>query len=98
MRCQGTTEPHRHFRAVYRTCSGGYRAAHAQEFAIGRVRLRGMKRGTDLVERLGAAGCDDALVGIGRVGHLSLEFTRQAVMELADPSPISRRLRVSGLV
>lgn len=31
-----------------------------------------------LVERLGAAGCDDALVGIGQPGRLALEFTRQA--------------------
>lgn len=31
-----------------------------------------------LVERLGAAGCDDALVGIGRHGRLALEFTREA--------------------
>lgn len=32
----------------------------------------------DVVERLGAADCDDALVGIGRAGHLSLNFTREA--------------------
>ena len=32
----------------------------------------------DVVERLGATGCDDALVGIGRVGHLNLNFTREA--------------------
>ena len=32
----------------------------------------------DVVERLGAAGCDDALVGIGRAGCLSLDFTREA--------------------
>jgi len=31
-----------------------------------------------LVERLGAAGCDDAVVGIGRRGRLALEFTREA--------------------
>ncbi|WP_372360699.1 helix-turn-helix transcriptional regulator [Xanthomonas sp. NCPPB 1325] len=31
-----------------------------------------------LVERLGEAGCDDALVGIGQPGRLALEFTRQA--------------------
>ncbi|MGB3430448.1 helix-turn-helix transcriptional regulator [Achromobacter sp.] len=31
-----------------------------------------------LVERLGAAGCDDALVGIGLPGRLALEFTREA--------------------
>ncbi|XLZ69840.1 DNA-binding protein [Massilia sp. SR12] len=31
-----------------------------------------------LVERLGAAGCDDALVGIGQPGRIALEFTREA--------------------
>ncbi len=31
-----------------------------------------------LVERLGEAGCTDALVGIGIVGRLSLDFTREA--------------------
>lgn len=32
----------------------------------------------ELVERLGEAGCDDALVGIGQPGRLALEFTRDA--------------------
>ena len=31
-----------------------------------------------LVESLGEAGCDDALVGIGQPGRLALEFTREA--------------------
>lgn len=31
-----------------------------------------------LVDRLGEAGCDDALVGIGQPGRLALEFTREA--------------------
>ena len=31
-----------------------------------------------LVECLGAAGCDDALVGVGQPGRLALEFTREA--------------------
>lgn len=31
-----------------------------------------------VVERLGAAGCDDATVGIGRWGRLALAFTREA--------------------
>lgn len=31
-----------------------------------------------LVERLGAAGCDDALVGVGQPGRLALEFIREA--------------------
>lgn len=32
----------------------------------------------DIVERLGAAGCDDALVGVGQPGRIALEFTREA--------------------
>ncbi len=31
-----------------------------------------------IVERLGAAGCDDALVGTGRPGRLALDFTRES--------------------
>lgn len=32
----------------------------------------------DLVERLGEAGCTDALVGIGQPGRIALEFCREA--------------------
>lgn len=32
----------------------------------------------ELVERLGEAGCDDALIGIGQPGRLALKFTREA--------------------
>ena len=32
----------------------------------------------ELVERLGAAGGDDALVGIGKTGRLALDFSREA--------------------
>ncbi|WP_308142660.1 hypothetical protein [Burkholderia pseudomallei] len=32
----------------------------------------------DIIERLGAAGCTDALVGIGAAGHVSLAFSREA--------------------
>jgi hypothetical protein len=31
-----------------------------------------------LVERLGEAGCEDAIVGIGQPGRMALEFTREA--------------------
>jgi len=31
-----------------------------------------------LVERLGAVGCTDALVGTGEAGYLALEFTSEA--------------------
>ncbi len=34
--------------------------------------------GDDVVERLGAAGCDDATVGVGLPGRLALMFTREA--------------------
>jgi predicted DNA-binding transcriptional regulator AlpA len=37
----------------------------------------------ELVERLGGAGCDDALVGIGQPGRIALEFTREAENALA---------------
>lgn len=39
------------------------------------------------VERLGEAGCDDAMVGIGQPGRLALEFTREA--ESADAAMYS---------
>jgi predicted DNA-binding transcriptional regulator AlpA len=32
----------------------------------------------ELVERLGAAGCEDALVGIGQPGRIALRFNREA--------------------
>ena len=32
----------------------------------------------DVVERLGAAGCDDATVGVGLPGRIALSFTREA--------------------
>ena len=32
----------------------------------------------EIVERLGEAGCNDALVGIGQTGRIALEFTREA--------------------
>jgi len=31
-----------------------------------------------LVERLGEAGCDDALVGVGHPGRIAFDFTREA--------------------
>lgn len=44
-----------------------------------KYQLVGDDRAPDvLVERLGEAGCDDALVGIGQPGRLGLEFTREA--------------------
>ena len=37
----------------------------------------------ELLERLGEAGCDDALVGVGRPGRIALDFTREAGSALA---------------
>ncbi len=60
---------------------------------------------TDLVERLGEAGCDDALVGIGQPGRLALEFTREAVdaetavrsalMEMRSAVPSAKLIEVA---
>lgn len=50
----------------------------------------------DLIERLGAAGCDDALVGIGQRGRLALEFTREA--ESADAAVRSALIDVLSAV
>ena len=33
---------------------------------------------SEVTERLGEAGCDDALVGIGQPGRIALRFTREA--------------------
>lgn len=33
---------------------------------------------TEVVERLGEAGCDDALIGVGQPGRIALKFTREA--------------------
>jgi predicted DNA-binding transcriptional regulator AlpA len=33
---------------------------------------------SELVERLGEAGCDDAVIGIGQPGRIALRFTREA--------------------
>ena len=30
------------------------------------------------IERLGEAGCDDALIGVGRPGRIALNFDREA--------------------
>ena len=43
----------------------------------------------ELVERLGAAGCDDSLIGLGAPGRIALEFTREA--------PDARTAMVSAL-
>jgi predicted DNA-binding transcriptional regulator AlpA len=32
----------------------------------------------ELIEHLGAAGCNDALVGIGQTGRIALDFSREA--------------------
>ena len=40
-----------------------------------------------LVERLGEANCDDALVGVGQPGRIALDFTREA--ESAEAAIVS---------
>lgn len=50
----------------------------------------------DIVERLGAAGCDDALVGVGQPGRIALEFTREA--ETAEAALLSALVDVKRAV
>ncbi len=57
-----------------------------------------------LVERLGEAGCDDALVGTGQSGRLALEFVREAVsaeaamqtalVDVRKAAPLARLIEV----
>jgi predicted DNA-binding transcriptional regulator AlpA len=49
-----------------------------------------------LVERLGAAGCDDALVGIGQPGRIALEFTREA--ESAEAALLSALSDIKNVI
>lgn len=50
----------------------------------------------ELVERLGVAGCDDALVGIGQPGRVALDFTREA--NSAQSAIISALEAVKGAI
>ena len=49
-----------------------------------------------LVERLGAAGCNDALIGIGQAGRIALDFTREA--ESAKQAIFSALEEVRGAI
>lgn len=48
------------------------------EFALKFKLAEGSGNAKVLVERLGAAGCDDAAIGIGQPGRIALNFTRKA--------------------
>ena len=37
-----------------------------------------------LVERLAEEGCDDAWVGVGQLGRLALEFTRELPLHMTQ--------------
>jgi hypothetical protein len=43
-----------------------------------KFKLAGGADANEVVERLGEAGCDDAVVGIGQPGRVALNFTRNA--------------------
>lgn len=49
-----------------------------------------------LVERLGEAGCDDALIGIGQPGRIALNFTRDA--DSAQRAIISALVSVKKII
>src|SRR6185503_1737319 len=58
----------------------GTRRGVVMEFEFG-MKFRIVAEGADpkeLVERLGEAGCDDAVIGTGQPGRIALEFSREA--------------------
>jgi predicted DNA-binding transcriptional regulator AlpA len=50
----------------------------------------------EIVERLGDAGCDDALIGVGQPGRIALQFTREA--DSAQAALVSALGDVKGAV
>jgi hypothetical protein len=48
------------------------------EFALRFALPPGVEHSDELIERLGDAGCDDALIGVGHAGRIALEFDRGA--------------------
>jgi predicted DNA-binding transcriptional regulator AlpA len=48
------------------------------EFTLKFTLVAGSPNMDQFVERLGAAGCNDALIGIGQTGRIALDFTREA--------------------
>ena len=48
------------------------------EFTLKFILAAGAPDADALVELLGAAGCNDALIGIGQAGRIALDFTRDA--------------------
>lgn len=49
------------------------------EFTL-KIKLRSIDADDDeIVERLGEAGCTDAIVGRGMAGHIAIQFMREAV-------------------
>lgn len=48
------------------------------EFTLKFILASGSPQRDELVERLGEAGCTDALIGVGQTGRIALDFTRTA--------------------
>lgn len=48
------------------------------EFGLRFTLPRSEAHSDELIERLGDAGCDDALIGIGHPGRIAFEFAREA--------------------
>lgn len=56
----------------------GSKAMKEYEFGLRFSLPQGQVCSDELIELLGDAGCDDALIGIGHAGRIALEFTREA--------------------
>ena len=51
---------------------------HEYEFGLRFSLPESEEHSDELIERLGNAGCDDALIGIGHAGRIAFEFAREA--------------------
>lgn len=51
---------------------------YVYEFELRFILPSGEFPSDEMIERLGDAGCDDALIGVGRAGRIALDFARRA--------------------
>jgi hypothetical protein len=50
----------------------------------------------ELIERLGAAGCTDALIGTGQLGHIALQFTSKAESDAIARASVTADIRMAA--
>jgi len=64
--------------AARETLKARSRAMKEYEFGLRFSLPRDEAHSDELIERLGEAGCDDALIGIGQAGRIAFDFVRES--------------------